>query len=347
MTAPNPSRIARLSSPEVAQTSTMRTGIPENVSRSHTASSTSTSSSISTSATATVITVQAPSTARLGRWNPSIDEYYTPGPIGRRKATGTCQIDHTVPPAFIDSAAYDGGDSGDPLFYHTTSNLSIAGQTYRIPAPPVWVDEWHGYDDYSPGYSKPRFWLDDTGQRINSTWLRSIAVCQADKSYQWGFSAVALFAFLVLTSLFGAVLLLLSEAFSSQGRRNCAPAYISVYRDILDVAEEITNELGDGAKDLSARELDTIITSLTGQVRIEEDVPLACGRGNHQKVSSTFSDTGTVSQFRQFFTSRQARTQSSPGKSRVGNKALLSVSDVESLDDTQSSTLVGDQALNS
>lgn len=65
----------------------------------------------------------------------------------------------------------------------------------------------------------------------------------------------------------------------------------SKYRDILDLAEEIRNELGDEATEMPPEQLKRQINTRTGRVRVDlEDLPLSRSEELDAKYSTKQPD---------------------------------------------------------
>lgn len=153
----------------------------------------------------------------------------------------------------------------------TTSTLTVDNQTIHIEAPPISVTTW-GSNRYAGNDSLPRFYDDPgSGEVVNSTWIRSQTVCQPAKTYQWGFSALMLFSFSILTIVYGLVMMQMNFYVWHRTSINKRDLHFSVYRDILDLAAEIKAELGDGVEDISAKDLDKCmkISATLGQSRVQ------------------------------------------------------------------------------
>ena len=216
-------------------------------------------------------------------------EPYIPGfdcGTPKRVDNGTCESDGGFPGASINWASYD-----NDQFYLTASSLSVDEMMFNLSAPAVNVQKFDLARQHSGNNSIPRWYKDTrTGLVVNSTLLRTNTICRPKQTYQWGFSALILFTFSIVTTIFGFLLFLLSGGGKRRHRGVGPPTYFSVYRDILDLALEIKKELGDSAEALSARELDKRITTATGAVRVEEDSFLTSLLEEHNKPLSLVND---------------------------------------------------------
>lgn len=173
----------------------------------------------------------------------------------------------------------------------TTSTLSINNQTVHIDAPPLTVTTW-GSNRYAGNDTMPRYYDDPgSGEVVNSTWIRNATICQPAKTYQWGFSALMLFSFSILTIVYGLVMIQLNFYIWRRTSINKRDLHFSVYRDILDLAAEIKAELGDGVEDLSAKDLDKCmnISATLGQskVRLEDTQCLPSEENDDSTRTST------------------------------------------------------------
>lgn len=226
--------------------------------------------------------------------------------------------------------------SSSDKFEMTTSTLSINNQTVHIDAPPLTVTTW-GSDRYAGNETMPRYYDDPgSGEVVNSTWILTATVCQPAKTYQWGFSALMLFSFSILTIVYGLVMMQLNLYIWRRTSINKRNLHFSVYRDILDLAAEIKAELGDGAETLPAKDLDKCmnISATLGQsrVRLEDRRNLPAGENDDSAKASTSHERMQVTALS---ISERAKRWILGDKniwsrsSRNGDRGLVEVVDVE------------------
>jgi hypothetical protein len=177
---------------------------------------------------------------------------------------GACRSDGASPLASIDWVAYDNG-----RYFLTTSNITLGNRTYSMHMPPAIVEDWTSEEyDLSTNFVTRYYSIGDGEGTINSEELRDQTLCLTTKVYEWGFSSLLLFIFGIVTTISGAILLVLNAVVWRQTGTKTLSVDFSIWRDILDLAGEIKAELGDDAEDLTAATLNDRIKTDTGNVRI-------------------------------------------------------------------------------
>lgn len=109
------------------------------------------------------------------------------------------------------------------------------------------------------------------GTLMNQTYLVESSFCQPGKTYRWGFSSQLLFMFCIMTIVYAAVIAALHWDVYEFGRVDVLEHAISLYRDILDMAEEINGELGDNGTYLTAEVIKEKIRTRSGAIVVGKD----------------------------------------------------------------------------
>ncbi|SMR43176.1 unnamed protein product [Zymoseptoria tritici ST99CH_1E4] len=114
------------------------------------------------------------------------------------------------------------------------------------------------------------------GTELSRKYLEENSVCQPGKTYKWGFSCQLLLLFCSMTTVYAGIVAALHWDVCNFGRANNLDHRTGLYRDILDLAQEIDNELDVDDKEvyLTAAVLETKITTQTGSIAVEaKDLP--------------------------------------------------------------------------
>jgi hypothetical protein len=120
---------------------------------------------------------------------------------------------------------------------------------------------------------------------MNQTYLEQTSVCQPGRNYQWGFSSQLLFLFCLLTIVYASVLTVLHWDLYNCGRANSLEHRPGLYRDILDLADEINEELDLKDEDvyLTPKVLQERLTTMTGSIAVEVEATRKAVR-RHRKL---------------------------------------------------------------
>ncbi|KAK5715465.1 hypothetical protein LTR15_010109 [Elasticomyces elasticus] len=134
------------------------------------------------------------------------------------------------------------------------SSVRLGGQSYDMESPVLTVlpnlyDTRGSYQYYAFG-----------NLTLTRDYIEKNISCEPIKTYLWGFSSILLFIFSILTVLFCAILLALQQDAFRHGqadRYNHIPT--NAYRDALDLAEELREQLGDDVQRMPADELKRLV----------------------------------------------------------------------------------------
>ncbi|KAK5116835.1 hypothetical protein LTR85_009095 [Meristemomyces frigidus] len=139
------------------------------------------------------------------------------------------------------------------------SNFTISNETFTLSPPPLTII--YNLDDAQLFYSG--------NTTYNATWLANNTVCEPGNTYVWGFSALMLFTFSVATSLFSVLLVTLHWVIHEHSRADRYKQTISVYRDVLDLAEELKARFGGQVQDMSGEELNRTVKQDAGAMQLQ------------------------------------------------------------------------------
>ena len=181
-------------------------------------------------------------------------------------STADLQFSFTVPPhangSNIDNAYLPG--SGINL----ASKIKFNNKTWALNAPALDVIvNSSSYDEPSEYYA-----IDN-----HAYWAKNLTItCEPAKRYQWGFSSQLLFTFCILSIAFATALTTLHLDAYWCGRSESHTRPTNIYRDALDLAQELRNQLGVGVEEMSADELRDLVNKKQGIMRLETDsLPLS------------------------------------------------------------------------
>ncbi|KAK5701318.1 hypothetical protein LTR17_022690 [Elasticomyces elasticus] len=147
------------------------------------------------------------------------------------------------------------------------SNITFLNATTVLAAPPLEILQ-HSYVPTSGGDAGEQYlWVSTT--MLNRTWLLDTTVCQADTTYRWGFSSGLLLLFAAATALYTILVVTLYWVVYSHSQADRHGHHVSVYRDALDLAEELKMALGVGVVSMTGVELDEEVRGLDARRRWE------------------------------------------------------------------------------
>ncbi|KAK5712069.1 hypothetical protein LTR15_012138 [Elasticomyces elasticus] len=147
------------------------------------------------------------------------------------------------------------------------SNITFLNATTVLATPPLKILQ-NSYVPASGGDAGEQYlWVGTT--MLNRTWLLDTTVCQADTTYRWGFSSGLLLLFAAATALYTILVVTLHWVVHSHSRADRHGHHVSVYRDALDLAEELKMALGVGVVSMTGAELDEEVRGLDARGRWE------------------------------------------------------------------------------
>ncbi|KAK5678177.1 hypothetical protein LTS10_009347 [Elasticomyces elasticus] len=146
----------------------------------------------------------------------------------------------------------------------TLYNDSIP-HTSILLAPPL--DVLLSYDKSSGGGPEQNFWAGST--MFNATWLAANSVCQPGNAYYWGFSAGMLMVFAGSTGVYAVLMVAVYWFVHENGRADRYRRDVSVYRDVLDLADELKAQLGGSIEKSPGGELDAMVRDAGAVVKLD------------------------------------------------------------------------------
>ncbi|KAK5674035.1 hypothetical protein LTS10_013200 [Elasticomyces elasticus] len=165
------------------------------------------------------------------------------------------------------------------------SNLTLflsdseTAQIVSLAAPPL-----HAHYNLLGG-GETYFYIGNT--EYNASWMSNSSniFCQGSGSYRWGFSTELLLTFTFTTAVYIILVILLhwlAHIYSQADRYDYG---VSVYRDVLDLAEELKVQLGDEVQGMSARDLDERVNDAKGAIQLDVH-DLSMSRREEHKAST-------------------------------------------------------------
>ena len=189
-----------------------------------------------------------------------------------------------------------------PAQYH--SNFTISNTTYTlqpptlniesVPAPPGSRDPI--YKDATTAWlqvERTLPYLTLNGALLNLTRAEELVECVPSEHYEWGFSFLLLFIFMVLTILFLSVLAWLQYNLHWHSRVDVIRPTLSQYCDVLAMAQEVRAELGRGVEDMTWEEIQELVKR-KGHVGMGLDVDELPISRKEQKRNKSGGDGGKV-----------------------------------------------------
>lgn len=168
------------------------------------------------------------------------------------------------------------------------STIILSGHNWTLPAPPLNI--------VSNGLNNEIVYV-GSNVTYNQSWISNNTICEPETSYQWGFSFLMLFTFLIAFCLFLITLVALHWSVYDYSRADRFKQPISVYRDVLDLAAELKAQLGDETMDLPADKLhDEVVRFGSGiQFDVEGLPPSRKEEKKARKRNKKKSKMGSVS----------------------------------------------------
>ncbi|KAK5674213.1 hypothetical protein LTS10_013050 [Elasticomyces elasticus] len=149
----------------------------------------------------------------------------------------------------------------------STINLRDSNGTMDLLPPPLSVVpnsyQWAVTD------AEQYVWVGDARMTREYLTDEGNAICQPGKTYQWGFSFAVLLMFAIMTASYSALLIYLDWHVYTYSRADRYKHSVSVFRDVLDLAQELQNQLGSGVMALTGEELDTKVKEFRGSIKLD------------------------------------------------------------------------------
>ena len=185
-------------------------------------------------------------------------------------STADFQFSFTVPPHANDTTIDNPYLPGSSI--NLTSSISFNNETWTLKAPTLNIvanSSYYGYPSEYYAIDNHAYWADNL-----------TITCEPAKRYQWGFSSQLLFTFCVLTIVFATALTSLHLDAYWGGRSDGHTRPTNIYRDTLDLAQELRKQLGVEVEEMSADELRELVNKRQGVIRLETDsLPLSRSQG--------------------------------------------------------------------
>lgn len=136
-------------------------------------------------------------------------------------------------------------------YFDTPTTLTISGNTYHLEKPSLhFVDSTIKYD--YPG-ATTIFSYD--GRAIGFADLRDKGVCQPGKNYQWGFSFLLVFVFLIVTVLLFSVLYIIWCISKLRTTLDRTAQVFGNFRTIVEVNSLLQEKVGVGLESMTNEEI--------------------------------------------------------------------------------------------
>ncbi|KAK5741520.1 hypothetical protein LTR17_003958 [Elasticomyces elasticus] len=152
------------------------------------------------------------------------------------------------------------------------SNITLPGlfsSTTNLSPPPLDVHPNLAYAEFWSASTEHYIWTPSGETMLNTSWLLTNGVCQPGNTYRWGFSASVLLLFLTLTAIFTILVMRLRWYVYDKSRAERYEQDFCVYRDVLDLAEELKAQLGAEVQEMSSTELKARTREVRGQIKFE------------------------------------------------------------------------------
>ena len=144
-----------------------------------------------------------------------------------------------------------------------TSKITILGKRWSLPDPPLSI--------VVNGSGFGKYFYSIGSRALKTSYITSTGQCEPSKTYVWGFSFPMLFTVCILTMLFfGALGFVYLDTYNN-GEADQFERPVSIYRDILDLAHDIKQVLGNDGDTLSTKELERKFGEDTTRIRLETD----------------------------------------------------------------------------
>lgn len=213
-------------------------------------------------------------------------------------------IERVLSAHVIDSGVTAGGEwsfwlteatSASPAQYH--SNITFDNTTYNLPPPALNIasvraptrPNHHIFKDASAAWvqvGRTLPYLTLNGALLNLTSAEELVECVASEHYEWGFSFLLLFIFMILTILFLAILAWLQYDLHWHSRIDVIRPTFSQYCDILAMARELKAGLGEDVEDMTWEEILHVVKT-RGDVGVGLDVEgLPVSRKEQKRIES-------------------------------------------------------------
>ncbi|KAK5696263.1 hypothetical protein LTR17_024368 [Elasticomyces elasticus] len=151
----------------------------------------------------------------------------------------------------------------------STINLRDSNATINLLPPPLSVVPnsylWAVTD------AEQYVWVGDARMTREYLTDEGNAICQPGKTYQWGFSFAVLLMFAIMTASYSALLIYLDWHVYTYSRADRYKHSVSVFRDVLDLAQELQDQLGSGVMALTGEELDTKVKEFRGSIQLDTE----------------------------------------------------------------------------
>ncbi|KAK5112828.1 hypothetical protein LTR85_011162 [Meristemomyces frigidus] len=143
-----------------------------------------------------------------------------------------------------------------------SSAITVHNTTWDLAPPPLYIDPYNKDD-------QEFFALGD--ELIEGAVVIESLVCEPASAYQWGFSSQLLFTFCILSIVFAAIMttLHLDAYWNGHSERSRRPT--NVYRDVLDLAQELRKQFGEDAQDTPAPELRTTVEQEGAAMQVQTE----------------------------------------------------------------------------
>ncbi|OQO09543.1 hypothetical protein B0A48_04945 [Cryoendolithus antarcticus] len=156
--------------------------------------------------------------------------------------------------------------------FHTSSNFTHNGHTYQLDNNTLSLSSLIVANDTSGNYivsidsnHDPVFIYDSDILTYND--LLQTGICQPQKTYQWGFSFLLLFVFLV-TMIVLSLALYIYRCFEckASGREETTSVF-GPFKTAIVVADRVRVDLGDGVQSMSENQIQEVLASRQGSLR--------------------------------------------------------------------------------
>ena len=149
-------------------------------------------------------------------------------------------------------------------WYQVYSNMTLLGENFVLSPPPLDITAlyYHESSDYF-------VYLVTENKTLNRTWVSDHSVCQPGDTYLWGFSGPMLLIFCTATALFSVLLVTLYWMAYDHSQADRYKQPVSLYRDVLDIALELRDQLGEKSQEMPGDELDHSIAKARGTIELD------------------------------------------------------------------------------
>jgi len=145
--------------------------------------------------------------------------------------------------------------------WNTTSSIVLAGKQWNLSNPALSLISNADTAVFFGGNSS-----------ISWSYITTNGTCQPTKTYEWGFSSLMLFSFCIVTCFVSILMLWLHYDAWWYSSADRYPLYISVYQDILDLADALRRHYGiTELNSMPARTLQKTIKDHPWGVELETD----------------------------------------------------------------------------